>query len=322
MRTDQTSQQAPTEQTLADVGEFGVIANVVALAEPGTQVRVGPGDDAAEVLVPGGRMLVATDMLVEHRHFRRDWSSAYDVGRKAAAANLADIAAMGGTATCLTVAFAAPGDLPAQWATDLAAGINDEAAVVGAGVVGGDITAADQVTVAITVLGSSEHDPVLRSGARPGDVVAAAGRMGWAAAGYHVLSRGFRSPRVVVEAHRRPQPVYAAGPQAAAAGATALIDASDGLLSDIGHIAASSEVAVDIGTDAIEVPEPLQAVGAALGADPLSFILVGGEDHTLLATFPPEQVPDGWLVIGSVSSGEGVTVDGFPYEGASGYTHF
>lgn len=310
-------------RNVADVGEFALIAEVTSSTELADHVRVGPGDDAAEIDVPGGRVLVSTDLLVENRHFRRDWSSAYDVGRRAAAANLADIAAMGGTATALTVGFGAPGDLPVQWASDLTSGISDEAAVVGAVVVGGDVTAADQVTIAITVLGACEGAPVLRSGARAGNVVAAAGRIGWAAAGFHVLARGFRSPRAVVEAHRRPEPPYAAGPQAAAAGATALIDASDGLLADLAHVAEASHVAIDVRSTAFDVAEPLQAVGAALGMDPLSFVLTGGDDHTMLATFPSHvTLPDGWYEIGTVGDGEGVTVDGAPYEGGAGHEHF
>ena len=164
--------------------------------------------------------------------------------------------------------------------------------------------------------------PVVRSGARPGDVLALCGRQGWAAGGMAVLGRGFRSPRVLVEAYRRPEPPYDAGPVAADAGATAMIDVSDGLLADAGHIATASGVAIDVRRDAFELAEPLQAVGAALNADPLQFILGGGDDHALLATFPDGSVPKGWLVIGTVSDGAGVTVDGEEYEGPTGWTHF
>jgi thiamine-monophosphate kinase len=164
---------------------------------------------------------------------------------------------------------------------------------------------------------------VLRSGARPGDVVALAGRQGWAAGGLTVLARGFRSPRKLVDAYRRPEPPYAAGAQARAAGATAMIDISDGLLADVGHLAAASGVAVDVDAGAFELAEPLQAVGAALGVDPLQFVLGGGDDHALVATFPADRsLPDGWMRIGSVSEGEGVTVDGAGYEGPTGHTHF
>ena len=309
--------------TLADVGEFGLISELSGRFAQGAHVYVGPGDDAAVLRTPKGHVVVSTDLLVEGRHFRREWASANDIGRKAAAANLSDVNAMGGTAHSLTVGLAAPADLPVQWALDLADGIAEEAALVGADIVGGDLTTANEVVVAITVLGTCEIAPVLRSGAEPGDVVALAGRQGWAAAGLAVLGRGFRSPRVLVEAYQRPQPPYAAGLAAAHAGATAMIDVSDGLLADAGHIAADSGVALDIERSAFELAEPMQAVGSALGVDPMQFILGGGDDHAILATFPAgTEMPDGFTVIGRVSEGAGVTVDGSAYDGPAGWAHF
>ncbi|HET6625465.1 MAG TPA: thiamine-phosphate kinase [Nocardioidaceae bacterium] len=313
----------PPDATLADLGEFGLVNALKARFTQGEHVLLGPGDDAAVVAVPDGRVLVSTDLLVETRHFRRDWASALDIGHKAAAQNLSDLNAMGGRATALTVGLAAPPDLPAAWALELADGIAEEAALVDASVVGGDVTRADAVMIAITVLGVCETEPVRRSGARPGDVVALAGRQGWAAAGLAVLARGFRSPRVLVEAHRRPEPPYRAGAQAAALGATAMIDVSDGLLGDLAHIAEDSGVSVDVRTDSFEIPEPLRAVGAALGADPMQFILTGGDDYALVATFPAgTALPDGWRQIGEVSDGSGLTVDGTEREGATGHQHF
>ena len=309
--------------TLADLGEFGLIAELSRRFAQGEHVLIGPGDDAAVVAVPTGRVVVSTDVLVDGRHFRRDWAEAEDIGHRVAAANLSDLNAMGGVATALTIGLAAPPDLPAAWALGLADGIADEAALVGASVVGGDLTSADQVVVAVTVLGYVDGEPVRRSGAQPGDVLALAGRQGWAAGGLAVLGRGFRSPRKLVDAYRRPEPPYDAGPQARMAGATAMIDVSDGLVADVGHLAAASGVAIDITTSAFELAEPLQAVGAALGADPLRFILGGGDDHALVATFPPGTVlPPAWTLIGTVSEGEGVTVDGGAYEGPTGHTHF
>jgi thiamine-monophosphate kinase len=268
-----------------------------------------------------GHVVVSTDLLVEGRHFRRDWATAEDIGHKAAAANLSDINAMGGRAHSLTIGMALPGDLPAQWALDFARGFAAECALVDASVVGGDLTAADQVVVAVSVLGACTQAPVVRSGASAGDVVGLCGRQGWAAGGFAVLARGFRSPRVLVEAYRRPEPPYDAGPAGAVAGATSMIDISDGLVAEATHLADSSGVAIDLRRDAFDVAEPLRAVGAALGADPLGFILGGGDDHALLATFP-DGVPDGWLEIGSVSEGAGVTVDGAAYDGPAGWTHF
>ncbi len=318
-----TSPHAASGATLADLGEFGVIAELGTRFPQREQVLLGPGDDAAIVAVADGRVVVSTDLMVDTRHFRRDWASAQDIGHRAAAQNLSDINAMGGVASALTVGLAAPADLSVAWVLELAEGIAEEASLVGASVVGGDLTSSDQIVIAVTVLGSVVGEPVLRSGARAGDVVAIAGRQGWAAAGLAVLTRGFRSPRKLVDAYRRPEPPYAAGAQALRLGATAMIDVSDGLLADVGHVAEASGVAVDIRSAAFELAEPLRAVGAALGADPLQFILGGGDDHALVATFPAgTPLPEPWTLIGEVSEGEGVTVDGAAYEGPAGHTHF
>lgn len=292
--------------TLADVGEFGLIDALRPLFAQGDDVILGPGDDAAVLAVPTAQVVVSTDLLVEGRHFRRDWSAARDIGRKAAAQNLADVMAMGGMGTGLLVGFGAPPELPLSWALELAEGLAEESGVVGASVLGGDVTRADQIVIAVTVLGQCDRAPVRRDGARPGDLMALAGRIGWAAAGQAVLGRGFRSPRVVVEAHRRPEPPYAEGPRAAELGATAMIDVSDGLLADLGHIAEASRVSIDVRTAAFDIPEPLQAVGAALGVDPLGFLLTGGDDHPLAASYPGDvELPAAWTVIGQVSEGQG-----------------
>ncbi|GEP36896.1 thiamine-monophosphate kinase [Nocardioides psychrotolerans] len=314
----------PPDATLADAGEFGLISDLVALFPQGEHVLIGPGDDAAVLRIRNGHVVVSTDLMVEGRHFRRDWASAEDVGHRAAAQNLSDINAMGGRAHSLTVGLAAPPDLPVRWALDFAAGFAAECALVGASVVGGDVTRADQVVIAVTVIGACTQAPVVRSGAGPGDVLAITGRQGWAAGGLAVLGRGFRSPRILVEAYRRPEPPYDAGAIAAEAGATAMIDVSDGLLGDAAHLAEGSGVSIDVRRAAFEIPEPLQAVAAATGADPIEFILGGGDDHALLATFPDAaSVPDGWTVVGEVLEGDPVvTVDGSAYDGATGWTHF
>ena len=314
-------------QTLGDLGEFGLISQLTALFPQGEHVLVGPGDDAALLRTKQGHIVVSSDLMVEGRHFRRDWVSAADVGHRAAAQNLSDINAMGGRAHTMTIGLAAPPDLPAQWALDFAAGFAEECALVGASVVGGDITRADEIVIAVTAIGAVTQAPVLRSGAQPGDVIALAGRQGWAAGGLAVLGRGFRSPRVLVEAYQRPEPPYEQGAIAAAAGATSMIDISDGLLAEARHLAEASGVAIDIRTDALDAPEPLHAVAAATGADPLSFVLGGGDDHALLATFPnADAVPDGWRVIGTVAPQDldepQVTVDSAIYDGPTGWTHF
>ncbi|PGH43038.1 thiamine-phosphate kinase [Micromonospora sediminicola] len=310
--------------TVAGVGEFGLIDRVTARLSYGESCLLGPGDDAAVVAAPDRRVVASTDVLVEGRHFRRDWSGARDVGHRAAAANLADIAAMGATPTALLVALCMPTELDPAWAEELADGLGAEAALVGASVVGGDMSASPTLTVAVTALGDlAGRAPVVRSGARPGDVVALAGRTGWAAAGYTVLSRGFRTPRLLVEAFRRPEVPYAAGPAAAQAGATAMIDVSDGLLADLGHVAAASGVAIDLTRDAFEVPRQMRDAAQALGVDPYSWILAGGDDHALAATFPDGvALPAGWRPVGRVGDGAGVTVDGADHEGPRGWDHF
>ncbi len=317
----------PSDATLADVGEFAMIRAITEIFEQGEHVLVGPGDDAAVLRIRNGHVVVSTDLLVEGSHFRRDWVPAVDLGARAAAQNLSDINAMGGTATSLTVGLAVPADLPAVWLLDFSRGFAAECAKVGASVVGGDLTRSDQIVVAVTVLGGCTVSPVLRGGAEAGDVVALCGRQGWAAGGLAVLGRGFRSPRVLVEAYRRPDPPYVAGPAAAAAGATAMIDVSDGLVADLTHVARASGVRIDLASDRLEVAEPLHAVAAALGADPVQFVLGGGEDHPLVACFPPDvSLPEGWRRIGTVlepdPEGPVVTVDGLAYEGAAGWTHF
>jgi thiamine-monophosphate kinase len=230
---------------------------------------------------------------------------------------------VGAVPTSLLVGFATPGDLPVDWADGLIAGMREECGEVGAAIVGGDVTAADVVTLAVTALGDLRgREPVTLGGARPGDVVAVAGRLGWAAAGFSVLGRGFRSPVQVVTAHRRPQPPYAEGPAAADLGATAMTDISDGLVADLGHIADASGVRIDVQAARIDIPAKIREVGAALNVDPLVWVLTGGDDYALAATFPAAtRLPDTWAAIGVVSDGEGVRVDGRRWP-SGGHEHF
>ncbi|WP_307243977.1 thiamine-phosphate kinase [Catenuloplanes indicus] len=310
--------------SVAQDGEFGLIARVTARLTAGPTCLLGPGDDAALVAAPDGRVVASTDVLVDGRHFRRDWGSGNDIGHRAAAANLADIAAMGAYPTALLVALCAPPDLDAAWAEELADGLSEEAESVGASVVGGDMSASPTLTIAVTALGDMHGlQPVLRSGARPGDVLAMAGRVGFAGAGYTVLSRGFRTPKLLVDAYRRPQVPYQQGPIANRLGATSMIDISDGLLADLGHIAKASRVAIDVHRDAFDLPDQMRDAATALGVDPYSWILGGGDDHALCATFPAGvALPAEWRQVGTVREGAGVTVDGDAWEGRLGWDHF
>lgn len=322
------SDQGVAAQTVADAGEFGLIDAVNAGRTQPDTTLLGPGDDAAVVRAADGRVVATTDVLVQGVHFRLDWSTAEQVGRKAVAVNLADVAAMGAVPTSVLVGLACPPSTKTQVVLDLAKGMWAEAAAAGAGLVGGDMVRADEIVISVTALGDlGGGEPVTRAGAQPGDVLAVRGRLGWAAAGLAVLGRGFRSPVNVVNAQRCPEPPYADGPRAAEAGATSMIDISDGLLADLGHVAKASGVAFDIGSKRLPVDQKLVDVAAALGAEPLTWVLTGGEDHALAATFPSaEQVPEGWVQIGTAAAAQGapgVTVDGKEYQVAEpGYTHW
>ncbi len=313
---------------MAALGEFALIEAIAAEIRTSDKLLLGPGDDAAVVAAPDGRVVVSTDVLVDGVHFRVDWASGEQIGRRAALASLADIAAMGATPTALVVGLSAPGTMAADLVLGIGKGLRDAATEAGATLAGGDVTRSDVLTLAVTVLGDlGGRPPVLRSGARPGDLVAVAGRLGWAAAGLTVLSRGFRSPVSMVNAYRVPEPPLELGPVAAIAGATSMIDISDGLLADLGHIARASGVAMDIQTKALEIHPRLAEVASALGRDPLDWVLTGGDDHALAATFPGTgTLPLGFDVIGTVTAAaEGdpqVTVDGAVRPGAAGWQHF
>jgi thiamine-monophosphate kinase len=315
--------------TVAELGEFGLIAAIERLLPRGRGPLLGVGDDAAVISAPDRRVVATTDLLVEGRHFRRDWSGPVDIGVKAAAQNLADVAAMGAVPTALLVGLAAPGDLAVDWTLDLMRGLVAECERGGADIAGGDVTSADTIMLGITALGDLEgRRPVTRGGARPGDVLAVAGRPGRSAAGLALLAAGRGDGQVpeladLVTAHRRPQPPYPAGPQAARLGATAMIDTSDGLVQDVGHVAAASGVSIDIETARLPDPAPLRAAAEALGADWQDWALTGGEDHALVATFPPETtLPGDWTVIGTAGQGSGVLVNSRPHPGIGGWNHF
>jgi thiamine-monophosphate kinase len=312
---------------------------------PNARTLVGIGDDAAVLATPDGRVVATTDFLLEGRHFRRDWSSAADVGHKAAARSLADCAAMGAVPSAVLVALAAPPDLPVSWARELTEGLAAECARTGASVIGGDTAQAGSVLLAVTGLGDLEgRAPVLRSGASPGDLVAVAGPLGHAAAGLALLRAGLTEGPLVT-AQLRPAPPYDAGPEAAVLGATAMIDVSDGLLADLGHIARASGVLIDLDSAALKPGDQLRHAARAVAAsashhpgdrtshvsrtartDALTWVLTGGEDHALVAAFPPgRRLPSRWTVIGTVRAPRGdaaVVLDGQPRSGLPGWDHF
>jgi len=323
-----------TRPLVRDLSEEELLARIFPLLPAAATTLLGPGDDAAVVAAPDARFVVTTDVLVEDRHFRRRWSVGYDVGARAATANLADVAAMGARPTSLVVSLVVPGDLPVAWVTGLARGLADVSGPAGAGVVGGDLSGGDAVVVAVTAHGDLEgRAPVTRSGARPGDVLAYAGHRGLSAAGLALLEAGVADGTTggglaaCVAGYLRPEAPLAAGPEAARRGATAMLDVSDGLLRDAGRLARASGVRVDVATAALAADvERLLPAAAALGRGSdaaLGWVLAGGEDHGLLATFPPDvALPDGFRRVGDVQPGAGVTVDGDEPAVAAGWDHF
>lgn len=293
------------EVTLADLGESGVLARVLPRLPVPAGTSVGPGDDAAVVAAPDGRVVVTTDQMLEGQDWRAGWSSAYDVGWKAAAQNLADVAAMGAVPTALVVSLTAPPSTPVTWVEQLADGLAAACTGTGAGVVGGDLSRGERIVVTVTALGDLQgRAAVLRSGARVGDTVAVAGRLGWSAAGLELLRAGrVDVANHLVAAHLRPEPPYGAGPAAADGGATAMLDVSDGLLLDAGRIVSASGVTIDLDLAALrELAEPLLPAADALGDNALGLVWVlgGGEDHPLLACFPPGPLPSAFVPVGVV----------------------
>ena len=358
---------------LRDVSEGELLARVFPVyagARPPVwgSVPVGPGDDAAVVGAPGGTVVATTDSMVRGRDWRDEWSSAHDVGVKVAAQNLADVAAMGALPTALLVSLVADPDLQVEWVVDLARGIAALAEQAGAPVVGGDLSSAPPgvVVVSVTALGDLRGlAPVLRSGARAGDVVAVCGSLGWSGGGLALFERGehdldrepapdagepagaaplgerARAVRALMRHHRAPVPPWRAGPRAAAAGAHALIDVSDGLVTDLGRVAAASRVRVDLDGSVLHDRFAAGPLTLALGeVEALHQVLAGGEEHSLVGVFadaaslPPagdpdaelsDGIPEPWHVIGRVlpQAGDGirVTVDGTVPD-ARGWDHF
>lgn len=321
--------------TVADLDEAQLLDRIIPLLPPGHRTVTGPGDDAAVLNVPSGQAVISTDVLVEGHHFRTDWSTPEDVGYRAAVQNLADIAAMGANPTGMVVGLVLPQTTPVEWVEGVARGLAEATEPVGVGVIGGDLVAGEQLVIAITVHGETFAQPILRSGAKVGDVVAVAGTLGKAAAGYALKAANHDSAENSPEAElitrfRRPIPPLSAGVAAAAGGASAMLDLSDGLLKDAGRLARASEVTIDLNSDAFN--GDLQGVEAAREAlsldeqDARSWVLTGGEDHGLLATFPADaELPEEFRIVGTVveTGEESVVIDGeVPAVNDSGWDHF
>lgn len=297
--------------TLEDVGEQAVIKAIRAAAPSDLN-----GDDAAVLIpsVPNSRVVAGTDMLVEGRHFTRDTTTPYLLGRKAAVQNFADIEAMGARAIAVLMSVSASNDTPAAVVEELARGIGDMAGEYGCELVGGDVTGGGQLVVSVTAIGSlgGNREELRMSSARPGQRVVAHGHIGYSAAGLALLQAGVDIPaelEVLVQAHQVPQLVPGRGVVARAAGATAMTDNSDGLIRDIGMVADASGVGIDLSSVSITPDDTLRAAGKLLEVDPWQWVLTGGEDHTLIGTIDGS-APVGFRSIGTVTRKSGVRIDG------------
>lgn len=294
--------------SLAELGEIESLRRTVKRLKPGTFAIVGSGDDAA-VVGAKDSFLVSTDTLVQNHDFKLEWSTGFQLGFKAVASNLADIAAMGATPTVLVVAMVVPSSTKISWLEDFADGLQaacDQLAP-GAAVVGGDLAAGEQMVIAVTVHGSLDGlQPVVRSGAQPGDLVAVCGSLGKAACGLALLQSGnddlIRSYDDWVSAQLAPKPPIDQAVVANQAGATAMLDVSDGLATDLNRICQASNVTIEIfSKDLLGFEAMLELPAQSLGLDPKQWVLSGGEDHALLATFPAAaQIPKSFKVIGKV----------------------
>ena len=299
----------PTDDpTVGELSEGAILRRILDRLGP-SRALVGPGDDAAVIAAPDGRVVATVDTLVHGPDFRLAWSTGFDLGWKAAAVNLADVAAMGARPTALLVALAMPDETRLSFVERLADGLRAacDALAPGCAVEGGDLTVSDTLTIAVTALGvARRRAPRCCAAERaPGIVVAVAGELGAAARGLALLFDRFRdaagrpvaidgdsltpAERVDLAAQLRPSPPLALGPVAAAAGATAMMDVSDGLVLDASRLAAASGV-----IDLPRLGRPRRRPGVRL---------TGGEDHALLATFPPRRsLPEGFRAIGRVET--------------------
>lgn len=326
MVTSAANSSSSALDTIASVGENESLRRTISRLNKGDWELVGPGDDSAVIRAENGSFVVTTDTLVEGHDFRLDWSNWFDLGWKAVASNLSDVAAMGAKPTVLVVAVVCPVTTLVADLEAFADGLREACLSLspGTAVVGGDLASGAQVVISVTAHGDLEgRSPVLRSGARPGDILAVAGTLGQAACGLELLASG-NSDAVSawdewVNVQRRPQPPIHLGVVAADSGATAMLDISDGLAKDASRIAKASGVTVQIqaaslfGFEArlegaaqllsLANPNLIEMGLPNLAADEYcqKWVLTGGEDHSLLATFPiSSALPRGFKAIGVI----------------------
>lgn len=289
--------------------ELDVIRRIAARVGVRGGVHVGIGDDAA-VLDDG--TVLALDMVVDGVHVRRTTHSPADIGHTALAVNLSDIGAMGAKPVAAVVGLGLPADFAAADVDQMYAAMDELAAAHGMSIAGGDISASPVLTLSVAIMGRTAHGlrPILRSGARPGHNIVITGPLGASAAGRAiledaVLGTGVAERDALVAAHLRPRPQVARGQHLAEAGASAMMDISDGLLLDVDRLARASGVRAEIDLDALPIAAGAAQVAAALGHDPALFAATGGEDYELLATLPPATgISPGLTVVGRIVTGE------------------
>jgi thiamine-monophosphate kinase len=304
---------------ISDLGESGLIARLkTILPTASPDLLIGIGDDCAAIKLDDNRLLLATcDIQVEGEHFHRYYFTPYQIGRRALAVNLSDIAAMGGKPTFVFISLGLPPDLPTEDFDDLQRGIADIANEFGVIVAGGNLSRSPAgLIVDIFLLGETTSDRLLtRSGARPGDRVFVTGHLGASIAGLRLLQAIHANPdkselaprsSQLVTAHTQPTPRIAAGQAIAASGwATAMIDISDGLAADLGHLCEQSGVGAEIRQTSLPIPPELPEVAAAWGVSPLDLALYGGEDYELLFILKPDTSD---AVIAAINESAGVTI--------------
>jgi thiamine-monophosphate kinase len=269
-------------QRLAEIGEFGLLATLLPKLPVGRDVILGPGDDCAIVQSRSQRLLLTVDALVEGVHFHSGWLTPWQLGRKAFLVNASDIAAMGGTPRWCVVNLAAPRHAAAADLTAISSGVAEAARENGASLVGGNLSRAARLAVDVTVVGAAPPRPLRRSGARSGDLLYVTGQLGDAALGVRALQRDRHARGPAVRRFREPPSRWRAGAQLARSGAAAaMIDVSDGLIRDLGHLCAASRVGARIMLDRLPCAPRVRRAG-------LSLALAGGEDYELLCAVPAQ----------------------------------
>lgn len=288
--------------------EAGLIARLRDLFHTSfqTQVQVGIGDDAAVIKSSNNKLVATVDMAVEDIHFSKKWSTPFQIGAKLTTANLADIFAMGAVPKYLLVAAGINELNNSETVTELAKGIRSVADRFEVTVIGGDLSKSEKMTLSITALGELSAQPILRSGARVGDLIYLSSLTGLSAAGLAILNRELDRPRYVVEAHLNPKLV---APDKLIKVATSMCDVSDGLATDASHLSYASNVNFNLSKDLILQAadfKDLAELAKELNEDVFDWILTGGEDHFFLATVDKENESNELgIQIGSVGKGEG-----------------